>query len=48
MSNNSFQKKYKDQIQVIGKGGINSIQSNQPIQAFPNNNNFLLLKINKI
>ena len=40
MSNNSFQKKYKDQIQVIGKGGINSIQSIQPIQAFPNNNFF--------
>ena len=40
MSDNSFQKKYKDQIQVIGKGGINSIQSNQPIQAFQNNNNF--------
>ena len=40
MSYTSFQRKYKNQIQVIGKGGINSIQSNLPIQAFQNNNNF--------
>ena len=39
MSNDSFQKKFKDQIQIMGKGGITSIQSTQPIQPYPNNMN---------
>ena len=36
MSNDSFQNKFKDQIQYMGKGGIASIQSNEPIQSYPN------------
>ena len=39
MSNDSFQKKFKDQIQIMGKGGITSIQSNQPILPYQNNMN---------
>ena len=47
MSNDYFQNKFKDQIQFMGKGGISSIQSNQPIQPYPNNNNYYIPQNNQ-
>ena len=34
----SFQNKFKSQIQVMGKGGIKSINNSRPINPINNNN----------
>ena len=42
MSNDSFKDKFKEQIQIMGKGGISSIGSTQAINEYQNKNNIYL------